>query len=251
MSKRSCDKYQGTGNSFLLIDDRDLSFPVHDLSLIRSLSSGVDGVILLQPTQIADFQMRIFNRDGSEAEGCGNGLRCLLRFLIDLGLPKKSYRIALSDRIVTGRFIGERIAIELGPPRHFLLHQTIGPWTVHSIDTGVPHAVVFVPDVSSIDLLRDAPFLRAHPHFHPRGTNVNFAAVQSKNTVQIRTFERGVEGETQSCGTGAAAVATIAIALQYTSNPTAIHCLGGVIEVQSSDQGVQIIGAAQKLSIAK
>ena len=144
-------KYEGAGNDFILIDDRASSFPLTDRAFLsrlchRKTGIGADGVILLQLSKTADFRMRIFNSDGGEAEGCGNGLRCLVRFLSDLGLSRKHYQIETGDRIVQAEFVQGKIAVQMGAPRNLLLHQKIDAWEVHSVDTGVPHAVIFVPD---------------------------------------------------------------------------------------------------------
>ena len=244
-------KYQGAGNDFILIDDRPATFPVLDKALIarlchRKFGIGADGLILLQHCDIADFRMRIFNSDGSEPEGCLNGLRCLIRFLLDLGLPQKAYRIAMGDRIVDATALGDRIALHIGPPHSLSLHQKLGPWEVHSVDTGVPHAVIFVPDVEDIDLMREAPPLRHHPIFAPRGANVNFAALQPDG-IHVRTFERGVEGETLACGTGAAAVAVIAAEVYSIPTPITLCFTGGTIEVTLDSSGISLIGEARKI----
>ncbi|HSX26099.1 MAG TPA: diaminopimelate epimerase, partial [Chlamydiales bacterium] len=223
MSKLTYAKYEGAGNTFILIDDRA---PFFDKNLVPQLChrENVDGLILLQLDPEADFRMRIFNRDGSEAESCGNGLRCLIRFIADLGFPRRLYRIAMADRIVEGEFVGDNVRIQLGEPRDLKLHLKIDSWTVHFVDTGVPHLVIFVPDVDAVDLLNLGPYFRHHPQFQPRGTNVNFAELQKDGSLKIRTYERGVEGEVAACGTGAAAVGFIA-PLLFPLPSTAVNLL--------------------------
>jgi diaminopimelate epimerase len=248
MSKLSFVKYHGVGNDFILIDDRALFFHTALVSSLchRKFGIGADGVILLQNDPVADFRMRIFNSDGSEAQSCGNGLRCLMQFLLHLGFPKKPTRIATADRIVEASYLGEKVAIEMGEARD-VKRLYITEREVHFLDTGVPHAVLFVPAVEGIDLMREGPVLRHHASFQPRGANVNFAAIQSDGAIRLRTFERGVEGETLACGTGAAAIGFIASLKYGLPNPIQIHCLGGSLEVYVEGRSIRLVGQAVKV----
>lgn len=253
MSKLSFAKYEGAGNDFILIDDRTPSFPLNDKTLIQRLCHrkrgiGADGLILLQLDSSADYRMRIFNADGSEAESCGNGLRCLVLFLSDLGLPpKKTISIRTADRIVQAEWRNGRVAIQLGAPYHLKLHQTIDGYDLHTVDTGVPHAVLFVPDVLKADLSRLGPTIRHHPHFQPHGTNFSVAALNPDHTLSVRTYERGVESEVLACGTGAAAVAVIAAHLHPLPNPIQILFPGGLLEIEVHPSSLTLIGPAVKL----
>lgn len=243
MSNLTFVKYHGAGNDFILIDDRASFF---NSTLVPSLCHrhfgiGADGVILLQNDSIADFRMRIFNNNGSEAESCGNGLRCLMKFIAHLGLPQKPYRIATANRIVEASFVGEKVAIQMGPARN-VKQLYIGEREVHFLDTGVPHAVIFVPDVQKIDLMNEGASLRHHSAFQPRGANVNFASLQSDGSIRVRTFERGLEAESMACGTGAVAVGVIAA--RELPNPIRICFPGGEIEVFIEDSGVRMVGDA-------
>jgi diaminopimelate epimerase len=250
MSKLSFVKYQGAGNDFIIIDDRVPFFPTDDTHLIQKLCHrrfgiGADGIILLQTDAKADFRMRILNSDGSEAESCGNGLRCLARFIADIrGESITSYKIWMHDQIVEAFVEKEKISIALNDPRNLTLHIQ---QDVHFVDTGVPHAVVFVPDVQKIDLNREGRALRFHPCFGPRGSNVNFASLQSDGSISVRTFERGVEGETLACGTGAAAVGTIAAQLYNCPSPIRTHFPGGDLEISFSDEGLKLAGPAVRV----
>ncbi|HSX10564.1 MAG TPA: diaminopimelate epimerase [Chlamydiales bacterium] len=248
MSTLTFVKYQGAGNDFVLIDDRA---PLFKSTLVptlchRKFGIGADGVILLQCDPAADFRMRIFNSDGSEAESCGNGLRCLMQFLLHLGLPKKPYRIAIADRIIHADYLGDKISVHLGQASH-VKRLYIAPHEVYFLDTGVPHAVLFVPDVRQIDLLSEAPPIRHHATFQPRGTNVNFAALQPDGSLHVRTFERGLEGETLACGTGAAAVGYIASQRHRLPNPISIHFPGGVLEISIDGSDIRMVGQALKV----
>jgi diaminopimelate epimerase len=248
MSTISFVKYHGAGNDFILIDDRALFFDSTQVPSLchRKFGIGADGLILLQPHDVADFRMRIFNSDGSEAESCGNGLRCLMQFLLHLGLPKKSYRIATADRIVEASFVGEKISINMGKPLH-VKQLYMDRQEVHFLDTGVPHTVLFVPDVHSVDLPKNGADLRYHAAFQPRGTNVNFAALQADGSIQVRTYERGLEGETLACGTGAVAVAFAAAKKYKLPNPIHICFPGGTLEMYVEGEEVRMVGEAVKV----
>lgn len=244
MSKLSFVKYQGAGNDFILIDDRA---PFFNPALVPSLCHrkfgiGADGLILLQNAEQADFRMRIFNSDGSEAESCGNGLRCLMQFLVYLGMPKKPYRIATADRIVEADFFGEKISVQMGEARN-VKQLYIWGREVHFLDTGVPHAVLFVSDASRIDLMKEGAAMRHHAAFQPRGANVNFASLQN-GVIHMRTFERGLEAESLACGTGAVAVAAIAKQKHSLPNPIQVHCLGGLLEIYIEGQKIRMVGPA-------
>ena len=245
MSTRSFVKYQAAGNDFILLDDRTQTFDSTQVKALchRRFGIGADGVILLQCDPVADFRMRIFNKDGSEAESCGNGLRCLMKFLLHLGLPNRSYRIATANHLVEAHFDGEKIHIQPGDiPNGKQLY--ICGYEGHSLDTGVPHLVVFVPDVQEVDILKEGPILRHHVLFQPRGTNVNFATLQSDGSIRVRTFERGLEGESLACGTGAAAVGVVASQVYRLPSPMRLCFPGGEIGISLNGAQVQLIGEA-------
>jgi diaminopimelate epimerase len=210
----------------------------------RQFGVGADGIILLEEAEksTADFQMRIFNSDGGEAASCGNGLRCLVRFLHDLGIVQKSYRIKTKERIVIASLVKDQPVIDMGAGEkmHFEIATEVG--IVHSIDTGVPHAVQFVHDVDQIDLPAAGAYLRRHLE-----ANVNFATVNEDGSIRVRTFERGIEGETLSCGTGAAAVAAVASRLYGLKGPIPIHTRGGSLEVWEEEGRIFQRGPAEKV----
>lgn len=239
----SFSKYQGIGNDFILIDDRDLLFPLETIPQLchRKLGIGADGLILLQKE--SPFQMRIFNCDGSEAESCGNGLRCFVLFLKELGFSQPSYQIQTGNQILTAKCIGNRVAVDLGFPEelHFDISTTEGP--AHFAKCGVPHLVQFVSGIDQIDLTKLGPILRHHPLFSPDGTNVNIAELQEDRSLRVRTFERGVEGETWACGTGAAAVAAIARKIYGLGSEVPIHFQGGTLIME----GNWMVGPAHKV----
>jgi diaminopimelate epimerase len=211
-------KYQGAGNDFIVIDDLQLKFPIADQEFIihlcqHRLGVGADGVILLQPSEKADFQMRIFNSDGWEAEQCGNGLRCLVDFIRQNYRTATSLSIQTADRVVSCSWQGDQICVDLGP--YAWIHPHFSLEVIH---TGVPHVVAFVEDLAIPDFKSIAAGLRSHPDLSSEGANVNFALIQD-GKVYIRTYERGVEDETLACGTGAAATAIAAMKKYQLKNP--------------------------------
>jgi diaminopimelate epimerase len=220
-------KMSGSGNDFILVDNRrrlidpDAAAPWVVAVCRRALSLGADGVILVEndaPGE-ADFAWRFFNSDGSEAEMCGNGGRCVTRFAFDRGIATRremSFRTRVG--LIRGWVLGgAEVRVELTPPRDyrppFELRIEAGRFTVSYLDTGVPHAVLAVNDVAAVDVATLGARLRHHPVFAPRGANVNFVQVTGAHDALIRTFERGVENETLACGTGnAAAAVTLTLA---------------------------------------
>lgn len=247
-------KYQAAGNDFLLIDDRLLCFLeieekwVRNKEAIASLCHrkrgiGADGLILLQPHFQADFTMRIFNSDGIEAEGCGNGLRCLLRFLHELGFQEeKAYLIQMGNRIV-------EVFLHEGLPTGKLKDkvEVLDIAGLHFVHSGAPHAVVFVEDVTKVDVLLEGRRLRWDPLFSPHGTNVNFVSQCQDGKISVRTFEKGVEGETLSCGTGAVAVAAVGKQKQGWTLPALLQFPGGTLSVWEESGAYFLKGPAEKV----
>lgn len=208
-------KYSGCGNSFVLIDHREKPLTANT-PLIAKLCSQeqVDGVIFLEKSHRADYRMRIFNADGSEAEMCGNGLRCLGRFIESLGEKKKTFTVESLFGIHTVELLENQVKVQLGAPQQLVKEQALnlkeGPVTISSLDTGVPHVVLFVDNLDRVDVVGLGEQIRYHPQFFPRGTNANFVEKKAKGQIALRTYERGVEAETPACGTGAAASAIAA-----------------------------------------
>jgi diaminopimelate epimerase len=219
-------KYHGAGNDFVIFDDTRLKFPMEDQKFIKHLCEhrlgvGADGVILLQPSEKADFRMRIFNADGKEAAQCGNGLRCLVDFIQHMGHPLPNLSIETQERIVQCSWEGDQITVDLGA--YIWAHDNfpIGSFSLQLVHTGVPHVVAFVKDLAIPDFQLVASKLRFHKAFAPQGANVNFAQMKG-DKIYTRTYERGVEEETLACGTGAAAVAVAAMKKYQLKNPICI-----------------------------
>jgi diaminopimelate epimerase len=201
--------YSGAGNCFAALDGRLEKGDPSSLAQTICSQENLDGLLILEQSLRADVAMRIFNRDGSEAEMCGNGLRCFVCFLEELGLEKSEYRIETRAGIHLARREKGEILTTF-PERPYLLQSLMLPLEkskllIHSINTGVPHAVHFVSDLQALDVAELGAAIRFHPHFQPAGTNVTFVSL-GENALSIRTYERGV-GETEACGTGALAAA--------------------------------------------
>jgi diaminopimelate epimerase len=226
-------KFVGCGNDFILIDNRLENFPLHRPQLIsklchRQFGIGGDGIILLQSSQKADFRMRIFNPDNTEGEMCGNGLRCFVKWIESLGYKKGHYLIeTLHGEIKAFIQDDSFVQVHMGNPKDiqwnvslkFLGQTLIG----HYLNTGVPHVVIFVENVEHIDVQEWGAALRHHSHWGDRGANVNFVEQVSNQKLKIRTYERGVEGETLACGTGATASALAAAFQNQISNPIIVE----------------------------
>ena len=234
MTKIAFSKYSGCGNDFILIDNRIKSFPedplLYQKLCARNTGIGADGIIFVEKSTKADFRVRIFNSDGSEAEMCGNGMRCYGKFLHDLHIPGKKFRIEAKEREISIELLEDHVKIGMGKPCNFSwdlkLQVDNQPFILDYLDTGVPHAIHFVNDIHKFDLLSLGPKVRHHPHFQPKGTNFNVASVAG-NQVWLRTYERGVENETLACGTGAAAVALAASKRYGIHSPISVHTRSG------------------------
>jgi diaminopimelate epimerase len=225
-------KYVACGNDFILFDNRLGTFPCTQPALIQRLCNrqwgiGADGILLREDSTKADFRMRIFNSNGSEAEMCGNGLRCFIKWLACTGFQGEIFRIEVMDRILTATYSEDTVSIEMGPPVNVQWNISV-PYKnrlllVHYLDTGVPHAVIFMKNIDEVNLEELGTFIRHYPLWMPKGTNLTIAEQLSSQKFKIRTYERGIEGETLACGTGATAVA-LAGANQYLlSSPITIQ----------------------------
>lgn len=228
-------KYSGCGNDFIIIDNRErrLCFSRPEIVKLchRHKGVGADGVILLEshPLQSIPYQMRIFNSDGSEAEMCGNGVRCLAQHIRSIDSIEDPFVIKTMHQQVGISFHGDLVTVGMPSPAGISFKKlTIDSqeYPLHCLDTGVPHAVLFRTEPIPDSLLAIAPAIRFAPQF-PKGTNVNFAHLLPDHTIAVRTYERGVEQETLACGTGAAAVALSAAHCFGLPSPITIHTRSG------------------------
>jgi diaminopimelate epimerase len=226
-------KYSGSGNDFVIIDNRTgVHNGLQKPDVIRRLCHrhdgiGADGIIFLESSEAHPYRMRIFQPDGLEVEMCGNGLRCLGHFIHTLHPEKSHFEIATMHSMAHIGVHGDEVTIQMPEPVNMNLHQNLSidgkQHIIHSINTGVPHAIVFVDDLEQNGLMDLGKKVRHDPVFAPEGTNVNFVKVTSPTMVEVRTFERGVEGETLACGTGAAAAAIITGACYGYEGPISVR----------------------------
>jgi diaminopimelate epimerase len=234
----SFTKMSGTGNDFIIMDHRRPFVPVGEQPELarricrRRFSVGADGLILIEGSDTADFSWRFYNADGSVAEMCGNGARCAARFacLNKIAGPKMTFETLAG--IIEAEVLQESddVRLRMTSPFDFRLDLKLildgGERDVFFVNTGVPHAVVFVDD-DEIPVKEWGREVRFHPLFQPAGTNANFVRFLKNGALQVRTYERGVEDETMACGTGAVASALIAAALGKTASPVSCITSGG------------------------
>ena len=230
-------KMSGSGNDFILIDNRDGSLAVGDVVEFvkrvceRKVSVGADGLFLIEKSDRVDFRWRFYNADGSEAAMCGNGARCVARFAYLLGIAGARMSFETGAGIIDAEVRGDIVKVLLTKPQALVMDDEIriGNQTlsVHSINTGVPHVVHFVRDPDGFDVFNIGRTIRRHEHYQPAGTNANFATVLDMHTLRVRTYERGVEDETLACGTGSVASALIAARKGLVESPVDVRVQGG------------------------
>ena len=229
-------KMSGTGNDFIIIDHRkpliapEAMAEFARLVCRRRFSAGADGLILIEDSTEADFKWLFFNADGSMAEMCGNGARCAARFAYMHGIAPARMRFKTLVGILEASVSDINVSVKMTDPVDLEMHRQIEldgeQIKLHSVDTGVPHAVVFVDDIVEVDVCSLGSRIRHHQAFMPAGTNVNFVQEQD-GAFKVRTYERGVEDETRACGTGAVAGAMVATLLEQTDSPVEIITSGG------------------------
>jgi len=240
-------KMSGAGNDFVVADNRDGRFPADPAFVARvcdrHFGVGADGLLLVEPSRTADFFMRYYNADGSEAEMCGNGARCIARFFSDrYGTGRRDLKFETRAGPVEATITGDRVRVKLSDPSEVRLQQTIqlkgGPRGYHFVNTGVPHAVFFSDDVNREMVQEVGAEVRHHPDFAPRGTNVDWVQVLRNNSIRVRTYERGVEAETLACGTGVVAAGIVAHVVSGTLLPVVVTVQSGCdLEVDFARSG--------------
>lgn len=238
----------GAGNDFILIDNRTGKINLTTAQIVhlcdRHRGVGADGLMLLVPARTgkADWAWDFYNSDGSSGEMCGNGARCFGRFVQKTVGVKDAFTFETGAGIITAALQGARVTVNLTQPKDLRLNESVklstGVETIHSLNTGVPHAVLYVPDADKAMVMSLGAEIRRHAHFGPRGTNVNFVQVLGPNQIRVRTFERGVEGETLACGTGVSAAAMISARVHKFNSPVKVQVQGGdTLEVSFKDSG--------------
>ena len=231
-------KMSGSGNDFIIIDNRKGIVKEKDRKEFvtrvcrRRISVGADGLILIEPSEKADFRWRYFNADGGEVEMCGNGSRCVARLAHLQGIAPETMTFETGAGLIQAEVKGEQVKVQLTEPKDLSLHLTIPlhgrQWKASFLNTGVPHVIYFVEETDSTDVERLGRETRYHPLFQPAGTNANFVTLVDPHHLKIRTYERGVEGETLACGTGAVASALDSGALGQTNSPVYLTTRGGM-----------------------
>lgn len=264
-------KMHGAGNDYVYVDCFRQGVPQNAAELARSISDrrfgvGGDGLILIRPSESADARMQMFNADGSESEMCGNGLRCVAKYLYDHGLVvKQRMRIEtgagnLEVEVHPQGDVAEAITVDMGRPIldgpkiptllgegrviDYPLEIDGGSLLVTCVSMGNPHCVCFVDSITDDHVLKLGPRIETDPRF-PRRTNVEFVEVISRSEVRQRTWERG-SGETWACGTGASAVCVAGVLTGRTERQVVVHLLGGDLRLQwqSDDASVLMTGPA-------
>jgi len=251
----------GAGNDFVLLDNRAQNLQLTRSQIVhlcdRHRGVGADGVLILVPSRTgkAAWAWDFNNSDGSTGEMCGNGARCFARFVQRTVGLDGGFTFETEAGVITATFHGERVTVNLTKPNGLKLNERLklstGEAIIHSLNTGVPHAVLYVPDADKAMVQSLGPEIRRHPHFSPRGTNVNFVQVLGPSHIRVRTYERGVEGETLACGTGVSASALISGRVHKFTSPVKVQVQGGdTLEVcfKESDgafDDVQLTGPAE------
>jgi diaminopimelate epimerase len=234
-------KMSGSGNDFILIDNRDqlVEAAIGSQSVVdfvkavceAKVSLGADGLIMIQRSGKADFAWRFFNADGSEVEMCGNGGRCAARFAFIKGIAGAQMSFETLAGIIDAEVKNDIVKLRLTDPFDLKTEEELlidgQRHVVDSINTGVPHVVYFVEDVASFDVFDVGRKTRYHDHYQPRGTNANFVEPVDRHTLKVRTYERGVEDETLACGTGSVASALVASWKGLVDGPVDIRVKSG------------------------
>ncbi|MEO0573624.1 MAG: diaminopimelate epimerase [Bacteroidota bacterium] len=245
-------KYQGTGNDFVLVDNRRLDFPKTDVDFIhqlcdRRLGIGADGLILLENDDLSDFRMVYFNSDGNESSMCGNGGRCIVGFAQSLGIIEAEATFNAVDGTHKAKIIGEQVELEM------IDIDTIKDIRNYSfLNTGSPHHVQLVKNLNTLNVRKEGAKIR-YGIYGETGSNINFVEQESDAIFNVRTYERGVEDETLSCGTG---VTAVALAMYHSGKTNAktviVKTRGGDLKVQFTQSGgvytnVRLSGPATKV----
>ncbi|RZN60533.1 MAG: diaminopimelate epimerase [Methanonatronarchaeia archaeon] len=261
-------KMHGNGNDFIIIDELNEKIVSEsekpgfsEKHCKRRFSVGADGVLYLQPSQTADLKMRIFNSDGTEADMCGNGIRCAAKYAYEKDLTQNNkieietgagnleietkQRDMFWAKVNMGKPLYKRKEIPAEGEGEFINEELENTdHKVSACSVGVPHAVVETQDIDQIDIMKEAPPIR-HSEIFPEGANVNFIQ-KIDNKIRVRTFERGVEGETLSCGTGSVASAAIARKTGLTDKKKVeVETKGGVLKIIFEDKTAYMEGPAE------
>jgi diaminopimelate epimerase len=246
-------KMSGAGNDFVMMDNRHTAFRFSERTIAalcaRGTGIGADGLILLENSSGYDFAMRYYNADGKLGSMCGNGGRCAAQFAHHCGINKTNLHFEANQNSYTAELLPDgRVKLKMQPPTDFRDAFHVGDYDAYFVDTGSPHAIVYVNDVETLDVFTDGKKIRQSKAHFPNGANVNFLQQKNETTFRIRTFERGVENETLACGTGCVAAAVMSYHVKKTAS-TRIHLIvqsGETIDVEfdAAFRDVYLIGSA-------
>ena len=232
-------KMSGSGNDFVVIDNRvpvmDDSDKVDFVKRVcdRKMSVGADGVIFVENSDKADIKWDFYNDDGSSAEMCGNGGRCVARYAVEKGIAPKELTLETIAGIIVAKVDGSNVRVKLTSPEN--LKQDIAAelngsqYQIDSLNTGVPHAIIYSDNIENVNVKEVGNGIRFHEVFAPSGTNVNFVEKVGDHDLKIRTYERGVEDETLACGTGTVAAALLSSYKNMVKPPVNVETRGGEI----------------------
>lgn len=230
-------KLSGSGNDFIIIDNRDKVVDENNLNNFivnvcrRKMSVGADGFILIEKSETVDFKWRFFNSDGNEAEMCGNGARCAARFAYVNKIAQNAMSFETKAGIISAQVTNKKVKITMPNPKNLEIDSAVElqdkTILIDSVNTGVPHSVITMNDVKNVDVVKLGSKIRFHKKFAPAGTNVNFMSRLKNNSIEIRTYERGVEDETLACGTGAVACAIVSARKYNVKSPMRVVTRSG------------------------
>lgn len=252
MANQAFYKYQGTGNDFIMIDDRQEKFNLEDHALIarlcnRKFGIGADGLILIRNHAKADFEMVYYNADGHLTSLCGNGSRCAVSFAQKLGIVLSGCTFMTVEGMLSARIAGELVHIKMPDVK------TVEQYNDHYfLNTGSPHHICFVNDVRQFDVFKEGRRIRYGAPYYEKGSNVNFVQSLDESEIFVRTYERGVEDETLSCGTGVTAAALVK-GVSGAKSPVNVKTLGGDLQISFEGDGkggfknIYLIGPAEKV----
>ncbi len=247
-------KYQGTGNDFILADNRKNEYQltteqIHHLC-DRRFGIGADGLMFLQEKNGFDFEMKYYNADGREGSMCGNGGRCMTKFAYQLGIHRELYRFVASDGV-------HEAEIDMDGIVSLKMRDVKSIRRFHSdfiLDTGSPHYIKMVTNVADIDVYKKGSEIRHSREFEEEGINVNFVEqLREADKISVRTYERGVEDETFSCGTGVTAAALVCYHNENGYNDVEVKTLGGILTVEfdriddNKYENIWLCGPAEKV----
>jgi diaminopimelate epimerase len=230
-------KYHGTGNDFVLIDNRNNQYHLSRQQIEklchRRFGIGADGLMLLENEQGFDFKMRYFNSDGREGSMCGNGGRCIVMFAHDLGIVKQDCRFLAIDGAHDASIeLNGSVRLKMKDVLNFEVHTSFD-----FVDTGSPHVVKQVSDIEHYNVVEEGKAIRNSNKYQKEGVNVNFVQVLNDSRIYVRTYERGVEDETYSCGTGVTASALVHAHNERGFNHVEVETNGGILYVEYERTG--------------